>query len=146
MIDDRTLALLGDKTAQERITERGELLECPHCNGRGKIMARQKSFHGQNGLGNKKLSWWIYVKCTRCHARSKPIKTEPIKLYADYGHVSEGCFYSTDWHLGAGRGLQAANDAFRPYVEASVREWNHRAPILTETQLALLKIAQERGS
>lgn len=61
-MDDRTLALLGDRAAQERITERRELLPCPHCAGNGKIMTRQKGFHGQNGLGNKKLSWWIYVK------------------------------------------------------------------------------------
>ena len=30
-MDDRTLALLGDRAAQERITERGELLPCPLC-------------------------------------------------------------------------------------------------------------------
>lgn len=30
-MDDRTLALLGDRAAQERITERGELLPCPFC-------------------------------------------------------------------------------------------------------------------
>ena len=32
-MDDRTLALLGDRAAQERITERGELLPCPFCGG-----------------------------------------------------------------------------------------------------------------
>lgn len=32
-MDDRTLALLGDRAAQERITERGELLDCPFCGG-----------------------------------------------------------------------------------------------------------------
>ena len=33
-MDDRTLALLGDRAAQERITERGELLPCPLCSGK----------------------------------------------------------------------------------------------------------------
>lgn len=33
-MDDRTLALLGDRAAQERITDRGELLPCPFCLGR----------------------------------------------------------------------------------------------------------------
>lgn len=35
-MDDRTitLALLGDRAAQERITERGELLPCPFCLGK----------------------------------------------------------------------------------------------------------------
>lgn len=32
-MDDRTFALLGDRTAQERITERGELIDCPFCGG-----------------------------------------------------------------------------------------------------------------
>lgn len=32
-MDDRTLAILGDRAAQERITERGELLPCPFCGG-----------------------------------------------------------------------------------------------------------------
>lgn len=30
-MDDIKLALLGDKAAQERMTERGELLPCPFC-------------------------------------------------------------------------------------------------------------------
>lgn len=28
MLDDKTLAMLGDRDAQERLTERGELLQC----------------------------------------------------------------------------------------------------------------------
>lgn len=34
MLDDVTLALLGDRAAQERITARGELLPCGHCGGK----------------------------------------------------------------------------------------------------------------
>ena len=30
-MDDRTLALLGDRAAAERLTEAGVLLECPFC-------------------------------------------------------------------------------------------------------------------
>lgn len=30
-MDDRTLALLGDRDAAQRVTEKGELLPCPHC-------------------------------------------------------------------------------------------------------------------
>lgn len=33
MLDDITLALLGDHDAQERITWRGKLLPCPCCGG-----------------------------------------------------------------------------------------------------------------
>lgn len=31
MLDDKLLAMLGDKAAAERVTERGKLLPCPHC-------------------------------------------------------------------------------------------------------------------
>ena len=33
MLDDVTLALLGDRAAQERITAREEPLPCAHCGG-----------------------------------------------------------------------------------------------------------------
>lgn len=32
-MDDKTLAMLGDRAAQERLTERGELAPCPSCHG-----------------------------------------------------------------------------------------------------------------
>lgn len=38
-MDDRTLALLGDRAAQERITELGELLPC-HCIGSAPQLAQ----------------------------------------------------------------------------------------------------------
>lgn len=34
VLNDTQLALLGDRAAQERITERGELLNCPLCAGK----------------------------------------------------------------------------------------------------------------
>lgn len=37
-MDDVRLALLGDKAAQERMTERGELLPCAHCKGRAVLV------------------------------------------------------------------------------------------------------------
>lgn len=35
MLDDLTLAMLGNQEAQNRITDRGELLPCPYCGGNG---------------------------------------------------------------------------------------------------------------
>ena len=32
-MDDKTLALLGDREAQERLTDAGVLLKCPFCGG-----------------------------------------------------------------------------------------------------------------
>lgn len=34
MLGDKTLALLGDRAAQERLTEEGVLLPCPFCLGK----------------------------------------------------------------------------------------------------------------
>ena len=31
MLDEKTLAMLGDRAAQEKLTERGELVSCPSC-------------------------------------------------------------------------------------------------------------------
>ena len=137
-MDDIKLAMLGNKEAAKRLTDAGVLVPCSHCKGKAKIMARQNACHGQNALGNKKLSWWIYVKCNRCHARSKPIKTEPIKFYSDHGYIAEGSFYSTEWWRGLGRGLGMANKNFRPYVEQAMLAWNTRAPILSAEEMEML--------
>ena len=52
---DETLALLGDRAAQEGITERGELLLCPFC--RKKPSTRAKTAPG---------FFYAYVICFEC--------------------------------------------------------------------------------
>lgn len=53
MLDDKTLALLGDREAAERLTAAGVLLECPFC--------------GENGMprnfGGDGAKW---VSCSAC--------------------------------------------------------------------------------
>lgn len=102
-----------------------EIAPCPFCGGKGKIMAKQSSFHGENALGNKLLGWTLYIKCNKCHSRGKPIKTEPIKLYPDNGYRAIGSFYSTIF-WGKGNGLEEANQTFSPYVEKAIEAWNTR--------------------
>lgn len=85
---DIQLALLGDKDAQERITERGELLPCPHCGNRDIILSNWGMFR----------CW-----CPNCHAKG------------------EDCLAPID----------------------AAKSWNTRSPILTETQIALLKMAEK---
>lgn len=100
MLDDRTLALLGDKAAQERITERGELLLCPFCGG---IPILESTYIG-----------------------------------FDYRCVTDDCRGESYW-AGGDEG-----DFLTYGTEYQARKaWNTRAPILTETQIALLKMAQE---
>lgn len=38
-MDEVTRALLGDREAQERVTERGELLPCPFCGNGDAILS-----------------------------------------------------------------------------------------------------------
>lgn len=104
-----------------------ELKPCPFCGWKPKINARQSKFCGKNYLGNVKLIWTIYIKCNKCHSRGKPIKTEPIKLYeGESGSLGTGNFYSTEFWLGAGRGLMTATLKFEPYVEKAIEAWNRR--------------------
>lgn len=85
---DIQLALLGDKDAQERITERGDLLPCPHC--------------GNEHIRTSNWGMWR-CWCPECFGKSEDMLRE--------------------------------RDA--------IKHWNTRAPILTETQIALLKIAEK---
>lgn len=95
-MDDITLALLGDREAQKRVTERGELLPCPHCNAPAMMLK-------MGGL--KRFFFNPTVKrptCTKCGAT----------MFI--------------WFAG----------------KDAIRKWNHRALLLTPTQMALLKIGR----
>lgn len=64
MLDDVTLALLGDRAAQERITARGELLPCAHCGCKYAVKRRTESVN------------WFWMKCNFCGAESAGASTE----------------------------------------------------------------------
>lgn len=61
-MDDKTLAMRGDKEAQRRITERGELLPCPFCGGNGSVK------------GERAYVKW--VQCERCLSETGTEETE----------------------------------------------------------------------
>ena len=98
-MDDIKLALLGDKAAQERITERGELLPC-QCGGRASIR-----YTGSNSgaLGYTcnvyKRSNPGFVMCNKCGLMTRK--------------KSRLC--------------------------RAVKDWNTRAPILSESELKKLE-------
>ena len=56
MLDDVTLALLGDRDAQERITARVELLPC-QCGEAHPIIKKHS---------NRYSDWWL-VSCPKCY-------------------------------------------------------------------------------
>ena len=104
MMDDKTLAILGDQAAAERITREGLLLECPFCHENPTTRVKIKS-------GYIEMS----VVCFKCGI-SKATIVEICDT--DFEKMNSG-------------------------MKMAVREWNTRAPILTPTQLALLRIAEE---
>ena len=127
MLDDRTLALLGDRDAQERITERGELLECPHRKSK-KLKVEHKSRHvGFTGLDDRVEYHTYSVRCNVCHARG-PAHGGKVIVSFRYLDVTQTL---PEW---ATTPMELS--------EAARLDWNTRAPILTETQLALLRIAE----
>lgn len=65
MLDDVTLALLGDREAQERITARGEVLSCAHCGG---IMTIEYDSEGVEDTAGRKWAWT--ATCLKCCART----------------------------------------------------------------------------
>ena len=65
MLDDKTLALLGDKAAAERLTERGELLPC-RCNH--SVLALKS--YKRNGVMRN------YIVCSYCGSQSRICGTE----------------------------------------------------------------------
>lgn len=73
MLDDKTLALLGDLAAQERITEIGELLPCMSC----KETATIKSI--KRGVFRRRI--YFYAQCPYCR-NSSGISSEKSEVIA----------------------------------------------------------------
>lgn len=62
MLDDITLALLGDHDAAQRVTERGELLPCPCCKGIAALYFGVGPYYMFN----------VRVKCKSCAHQTAP--------------------------------------------------------------------------
>ena len=62
MMDDKTLALLGDRAAAERLTEAGVLLECPCCGGTAALAYGSGPYYMFN----------VRVKCKTCWQQTAP--------------------------------------------------------------------------
>lgn len=123
-MDDIKLALLGDKAAQERLTERGELLPCAHCKGNGKVSFKDYRFIGKNFKGDRKIVYRVQIICNKCRSRGKPIFTGPLVNPNPYITKWGNCYADTDV-------CNAETNKFSGYVKAAISEWNTRAPILS---------------
>lgn len=65
MLDDKTRALLGDRSAQERLTAAGVLLQCAHCGKQAYISVDPEC--EPDSMGRK---WAYTVVCGTCCATS----------------------------------------------------------------------------
>ena len=93
-----------------------QLKPCPFCGGKAKIVSKQKQFIGWRCNGLKVIKWLIYIKCNRCHSRSKPITTGPME---------------ENWNRTKFSGFpigvrEEATLAFEPYVLKAIEAWNKR--------------------
>ena len=109
-MDDVRLAMLGDKAAQERLTERGELLPCHRCKGEAKIYKNQET------KPSTIVCFW-HIKCKKCGYKLDGYGTEYEVDDCGNPHIKDGF---------DGR-------------EKTIRLWNRRAPILTPEELEGLK-------
>lgn len=127
-MDDKTLALLGDSAAAERLTEAGVLLECPHCKSDKVKVAHKSRLAGFTGLDDRVEYQTYSVRCKSCHARG-PVHGGKVIVSFNYFCVTKDLpeWATTQMELS----------------RAARLDWNRRAPILTPTQLALLQISAE---
>lgn len=125
-------ALLGDKEAAKRLTDAGVLVPCPHCKGNGKVSFKDHRFVGQNFCGDKKLVYRVQVICNKCRSRGNPVFTEPLVNPNPYITKWGNCYADTDV-------CNEETNVFSEYVESAIREWNTRAPILSESELKKLE-------
>lgn len=120
-MDDRTLALLGDRAAQERITKRGELLPCPFCR-KDAVMHVVES--GSRYAEHKKEipKGARFLRCV-CYPNGKRYFEYCVKEYIPWC-VDTGC---------CGR----ISKRFKT-LEAAISAWNTRAPILSSREMEML--------
>lgn len=71
MLNDQTLALLGDHAAAKRITGRGELLPCPKCRGEAD---RHKKVEDWLGVGWYMAGYTVF--CKKCKISVQYAKTQ----------------------------------------------------------------------
>ena len=131
-MDDVRLALLGDKAAQERLSERGELLPCAHCKGKGKVSFKDYRFIGKNFKGDRKIVYRVQIICNKCRSRGKPIFTEPLINPNPYITKWGNCYADTDV-------CNSETNKFSSYVKAAISAGNAHAPILTPEELKKLE-------
>ena len=98
-----------------------DIKPCPFCGGYPKLFFKEVDFYGRNYLGDKKSKYRVQMICTRCHARSKPIKTD----YLINCNPHQSNFENKEWVYTDIRRKQT--EMIRPWVEKAIEAWNRRS-------------------
>lgn len=98
-----------------------ELKPCPFCGGYPKLSFAEVDFFGRNCIGDKKSKYRVQMICTRCHARSKPIKTD----YLINCNPHQSNFENREWAYPDTRRKQT--EMIKPWAEKAIEAWNRRA-------------------
>lgn len=116
-MDDIKKAMLGDKEAAERLTERGELLTCPFCGKQGILEHSGLSKRGNNApssAGDFNTRW--RVRCSYCFCERGSGSTEFI-----FNRAGELVVFGEDGRIKA------------------IESWNTRPQLLTKEQIEALE-------
>lgn len=81
MMDEKRLAMLGDREAQNQFTERGELLPCPKCHGISRIQ------HITTDV--KMCMGFAYAYCEKCDLQTRSTWPPTINCIAEKKAISD---------------------------------------------------------
>ena len=98
-----------------------KLKPCPFCGGFPKLSFKEVDFYGRNYIGDKKSKYRVNMICQRCHARSKPIKTDYLINCNPHKSNFENSIYE---HPDL---RKKQTEMIRPWVEQAIEAWNRRA-------------------
>lgn len=126
MLDEKTRALLGDKEAQSKFTERGEMLPCSCGSERLKLDKKSEKVWGYPSYVK---SVTYSVRCNVCHARGGTAS----------GVVLKHCFCDNPDKI---KNIKIKSDG--EIIAQAVAIWNTRAQLLTQNQIALLEQSKQK--
>ena len=109
VMDDVRKAMLGDHEAQQRLTERGDLIFCPKCGAGARFEVLASSQRGTS------RGWNFHISCTECG------------------------FHTKTYELSVLLTIRGGIEFLKDERQDAIAEWNNRFPLLTMKQIKRLE-------